>query len=411
MDTAAMANRFGGIGLAFSSRNFRVYSLGAIGSWTSYFVQLLAVAWLTWELTGSTLWLAIMALLDIVPNILLMPFAGVLADRYDRWKLMIVTSFLLLLQAGAVALLAWSGDLTLWRLAALVLLHGVLISFMVPAMYGTLPRFIDRATLPSAIAVSSSYTQLAFFAGPAFGGWLISNQGVPAAFLVNALGYLLLLATFLCLKTPAGYQQPTPAPRRVFEDIKNGFSYISSDRKISSLLLLSLTGSAVAVGFSQMLPAFAAEVLARGIWGVSLLLAAKGLGATFAALWLAYGGPAAVRFERAIWSSLIALLIIALIVQVETFHWAAVLCLFWGFASETTRTSAMAVIQLRVQEDQRGRVMGTSFMISQGGAAVGTYLIGTLALHQGLKLPVTLSVAVAVFCWLWVYFRRLRHVS
>ena len=158
MNTAEEKHRFGGIGRAFADRNFRIYSLGAIGSWISFFVQFIAVAWLTWELTKSTTWLAAMALLDIVPSVLLMPFAGALADRHDRHTIMLVTSFLLLIQAAAMAVLAWMNMLTIWPLAALVFLHGIFICFMVPAMYGTLPRFdlkarrfSDRRTKPASI--------------------------------------------------------------------------------------------------------------------------------------------------------------------------------------------------------------------------------------------------------------------
>ena len=157
MESPTTANRLGGIGLAFSDRNFRIYSAGSIGSWVSFFVQLVAVSWLAWELTKSTNWLAIVALLDIIPNVVLMPFAGAFADRHDRHRIMVWTSTLLLIQSSALAAAAWFGILNIWLLSALVLVHGVLISFMVPAMFGILPRFVGKKALPSAIAVSSSY--------------------------------------------------------------------------------------------------------------------------------------------------------------------------------------------------------------------------------------------------------------
>ncbi|MEO1159310.1 MAG: MFS transporter, partial [Pseudomonadota bacterium] len=182
----------GGIGEAFADRNFRIYSIGSIGSWISFFVQLVAVAWLTWELTASTTWLAIIALLDILPNVFLTPLAGAIADRHDRYTILIITSCLLLLQAVGMAVLAWLDLLTIWPLAALVFLHGTIISFMVPAMYGTLPRFVHRSVLSSSIAVASAYTHFALFAGPALGGWIIAKHGLTMAFVVNALGYCAL---------------------------------------------------------------------------------------------------------------------------------------------------------------------------------------------------------------------------
>ena len=95
--------RLGGIGEAFADRNFRLYSTGAIATWIGFFVQLVAVSWYAWELTGSTTWLAIVAILDIAPNIVLMPLAGAIADRYDKYWIMGLVSLLALIQAVAMA--------------------------------------------------------------------------------------------------------------------------------------------------------------------------------------------------------------------------------------------------------------------------------------------------------------------
>jgi MFS family permease len=141
----------GGIGQAFADRNFRIHSMGAIASWISFFVQLVAVSWLTWSLTGSTTWLAIIALLDIIPNILLLPLGGALADRFDRYQIMMIFNPLLLLQSLAMVVLSWLNLLTIEWLAVLVLFHGILLSFSVPAMYGMLPRFVCKDCLSSAI--------------------------------------------------------------------------------------------------------------------------------------------------------------------------------------------------------------------------------------------------------------------
>ena len=135
--------KLGGIGHAFSDRNFRYYSIGAMTTWIGFFVHLVAVSWYAWELTHSTTWLAIIALLDIVPNVVLTPLAGAVADRHDKYKMMGLVSLLALLQAIVIAVLALDRPfLTLWPFAALVLIHGIIISFMVPAMYGILPRFV-----------------------------------------------------------------------------------------------------------------------------------------------------------------------------------------------------------------------------------------------------------------------------
>jgi MFS family permease len=173
------AGRLGGIGEAFADRNFRIYSIGSVLSWLSFFVQAVAVSWTAWELTHSTTWLAAVALLDIAPNLIFIPLGGVLADRFDRYAIMMVSYVAALLQALALTVLAYGGLLSIGVLATLSFLHGLIHSFGIPATYGLLPRFIAREKLSSAIAVAAAFTQFAVFAGPALAGWITSISVRP----------------------------------------------------------------------------------------------------------------------------------------------------------------------------------------------------------------------------------------
>lgn len=369
-------------------------------------MQKVAVSWVTWELTESTIWLAAIALLDIIPNVILMPTAGALADRFDRHKILLVACTLLLLQAVLLATVAWTDMLTIWTLAALVLAHGIFISFLVPAMYGTIPRFVARATVPSAIAVTSAYTQLAVFVGPALAGWIIIGYGTTAAFIVNAIGYLLLIIAFLLLKTPSDYIHPKPSSQSFLGDMRSGFTYIFAHKTIGSLLIVLFFADVVLMGFYHMLPAYSADVLGKGVEGLSAILAVIGLGTTCAALWLAHGGGSAVRINRVLWAFFVALITLAALVQTSNLYIAALIAIALGFAAETGHTGTMTIIQLAVTENQRGRVMGTLFMISQLAAGVGAYLIGATAVGAGIQLPVTLGVVIGLCIWVAIFLRR-----
>jgi len=406
MPTSQKPGRLGGISDAFSDRNFRIYSVASIASWISFFVQIITVSWLTWEMTGSTKWLAVMALLDIVPNVVLMPVAGALADRFDRHKIMFATCTLLFLQASLLAALAWSDTLSIWSLAALVLIHGIFISLMVPAMYGILPRFVARPVLPSAIAVSSAYTQLAVFVGPALAGWIIVEYGITVAFVVNALGYLGLIVAFLRLKTPPDYVPPPPSDHSLVGDIFDGASYILAQKTIASLLLVLLVADAVALGFIHMLPAFSDYVLGLGVVGMTIILACRGFGATCAALRLAYGGTSAVKIDHVLWAFLAALIALAALIQTNNIYFAAIVAALMGFATETRKTGTMTIIQMVVDENQRGRVMGSVFMFSQLAAGIGAYIIGAFAVGSGVQLPTTIAVVVGLFLWVAIFARR-----
>jgi len=406
MATEDTKRRLGGIGRAFGDRNFCIHSIGAFASWISFFVQIIAVSWLTWELTHSTKWLAVVALLDIVPNVILGPFGGALADRYDRYWIMKIANSLLLIQAVLMAGLAWLGLLTIWPLAILVLLHGILLSFSVPAMHGMLPRFVDKSLLPSAIAVNSSYTQFAVFAGPALAGWIISVHGLPMAFAVNAFGYVMLIISMLFLRTPEGYVQPKKNSHSILGDIAEGVSYIRAQRGISSLLILLLVGNALTASVYRMVPAYSERILGMGIEGVSIILASAGIGATIAALWLAHGGEKAASARCVLWAFLIFILAVAVLYVFGNLYVAIAAAIVLGLAAEIWSTGTFTLIQLNVSEDQRGRVMGNMFMLRQFAGGVGTYLIGTFAVTQGLVAPTLIAVLCCFVVWLVFYVKR-----
>ena len=406
MTESSDKNPLGGIGEAFSDRNFRILSIGSIASWVSFFVQLVAVSWLTWELTKSTSWLATVALLDIVPNVVLMPLAGALADRYDRYWIMAITSFLALIQAIVIASLAWLEVLTIVPLAILVLIHGIIISFMVPAMYGMLPRFVGKSRLTSAIAVNSSYAQLAVFIGPALAGWVIASYGVTAAFVINALGYVIYLIVMLFLKTPEGYVKPKKSPHSILGDIKEGIDYIRNHDGISSLLVLLLAGDALGASVYYMVPAYSEQILGMGLVGISIILAAKGFGATIAALWIAHGGEKLATPNRMLWAFLAFILSVFSIYFFENLYISIGAFVVLGLAAETYHTIMTSIVQLSVRDEQRGRVMGSMFMLAQFAAGLGTYLIGALAVSAGLVKPMMVATAICFAVWLYYYLRR-----
>jgi len=226
--------------------------------------------------------------------------------------------------------------------------------------------------------------------------------------MVNAVGYFVLLISFLNLKTPADYRQPKPPARSIGRDILDGAAYLVGNRTILFLLVLGLVTSSLIAGFYHMTPAYSEQVLGLGIVGLSTILACQGLGATGAALWLAHGGTEAVRLERILWAAIIAMLALAALVLTSNLYLAAAIAVVIGFAAETRRTSTMALVQLTVEEGQRGRVMGTLFMFSQLSAGIGAYLIGTLAVDHGLQKPTLIGVAIGAVVWLALYLHRKR---
>ncbi|NKB62708.1 MAG: MFS transporter [Gammaproteobacteria bacterium] len=406
MKSSSRKKLLGGIADAFSDRNFRIHSVGAIASWISFFVQIVAVSWMTWEITQSTTWLAIIALLDILPNILLLPLGGALADRFDRYKILLILNPLMLIQALILALLGWSGSLTIWSLAILVLVHGLLLSFYVPAMHGVLPRFIAKTHLASAIAVNSAYTQFAVFAGPAIAGWIISSYSIAVAFIINVVGYLILFVSLLFLRTPPDYTKPETSSLTIRQDITEGFSYLRGHRGIFLLLVMTLWAEVIGSGIYHMAPAYSAEFLNMGVEGVSLVLASFGIGATISALWLARGGAHVVTPNNILWSFLAFGLSIGFLFLFSDVYLIVVVCVLVGIAGEIQHTGTMSLIQLVVDENKRGRVMGNLFLLQQIAAGIGTYFIGAIASSHGLAIPMLVMVFCCLLAWIFIFTRR-----
>ena len=387
---------FGGIGKVFSERNFRIYSIGSITSWISFFIQLVAINWLTWELTKSTTWLAIITFLDIAPNFIFVPIGSALADRTDRIKIVIITHIFALLQALALAVLALTGRITIHSLAFLVFLHGLIHSFSVPSLFGMLPRVISKKNLSSAIAVNSAYTHLSIFIGPVIAGTLIANFHISAAFFANALGYLIYLITIAFLRIPDEKERHRMGKGILSDIIKGGHHIIKHDG-IGPVLLLVFIGNAVSFSMFNLLPAFADIVFGRSIDGLTILMASIGLGAGAGALWLAYQGQSQRTTLHSLLSFLIVILSIALFVSTKHFLSAVFFLILFGSANEIRSTGIVTLIQNSVDDDKRGRVMGAYFLIYRASNAFGILVIGTAADHFGLFYPM---IIMLIFCFI-----------
>ena len=406
-----MIRLLGGIGDAFADRNFRLYSIGSIVSWITYFVQVIAFSWTAWEITHSTMWLAVIAVLNVVANVMFLPLGGVLADRHDRFRMLLIAYGFDVLKALALAILAVTDHLSLAVVCVCAFLHGTIHSFSVPASYGTMPRFVAPERLPSAIAVSASYTQFAIFAGPAVAGWILVHWGVATAFATNVVGYIVYFAVVAFLRTPPDFKQARSARRSFLEDIPDGVRYIFGHQGIAALLLMMLAGDAMLSAIYQMMPAYSDLLLGAGVGGVSILFGSAGLGATLAALWLAHGGSARATPDRVLWAFLAFTLAVYALSAVGALTLAVAAMLLFGFAGETARTATVSILQTTVDDAHRGRVMSTRFLFQTAAGGFGTVVVGVAAQTVGLRMPIFVAASIALVAWMVAYRNRNRTAS
>jgi MFS family permease len=390
----------------FRIRNYRVYTAGnsisLIGSW----MQRFSVGWLAWQLSHSPAWLGVVAVADLMPTLLLSPFAGVLADRLDRVRLVALTQVLAMAQAAVLALLTYSGAITITSLLALTLVLGIINAFNQPARLALIPNLVDRASLPSAVAINALVFNGARFVGPAITGPIVYHGGVALAFALNSLSYLVFLAALTQVRL-APDEHRTGARRREFvSDTLAGYTYALHHPGIGPIIFLFAVTSLSIRGFVELFPGFADVVFGTGAIGLSWLVATLGLGAVVGGVWMVrrqgIQGLTSLIMGHVL---LVALSVLGFTATAN--YWFALACVFvCGFSLITTGISAQTLVQSTVDPAMRGRVMALYGMLFRGGPALNALILGWLASLIGLRFAVAAGAVVCITYWAWARSRQ-----
>jgi|CZKU01.1.fsa_nt_gi MFS family permease len=389
------------IGRALRHRNYRLFfsgqSISLIGTWLTR----VATSWLIYRLTGSALLLGVLGFAGQIPTFILAPLAGVLVDRWDRYRVLVVTQVLAMIQSGLLAALALTGVINVWHVLVLSVFQGFINAFDMPARQSLVVQMVeDRADLPNAIALNSSMVNAARLLGPAAAGMLIAAVGEGWCFFVDALSYLAVIASLLFMRI----QRRPRAVRstRVLHEMAEGFRYASGFAPIRAVLLLLAVVSLMGMPYTVLMPVIAREVLLGGAGTLGALTASSGLGALIGALYLA-SRRTVVGLGRVIVAS--AMLFGVGLVGLSRVDslWAALpVMLVTGAGMMLQMASSNTVLQTIVDEDKRGRVMSLFAMAFFGMAPLGSLLAGALASRMGAQNTILAGglatiVAAAVF--------------
>ena len=370
-------------------RNYRLFFAGQgislIGTW----MQQVAMSWLVYRMTGSALLLGVVGFAGQIPTFLLSPFAGVLADRWNKRNALVVTQALSMLQALALAALVLTKTVSVWQIITLSILLGCVSAFDITTRQAFVPDMLEKkGDLGNAIALNSSLFNGARLIGPAIAGGLIALMGEGMCFLLNGLSYIAVIAALLMMKIES---RPLQAEKEGFmSGISQGFSYVFSFKPMKSILLLLALISFAGVPYAVLMPMFAGKVLHGGPHTLGFLMAASGLGALGGTIFLASRkdglrlgmmtpvggvvfGAGLMAFSRShsLWLSLLLMSIT-------------------GFGIMVQMASSNMVLQNIVEDGKRGRVMSFFAMAVMGTAPFGSLLAGGLAGRIGA--PATLFI-------------------
>ena len=359
----------------------------------------IAASWLIYRLTGSATLLGIAGFAGQIPAFFLAPLAGVWVDRWDRHRTLVVTQVLSMLQSFALAALALAGIINKWEIIFLALAQGLINAFDMPARQAFVVQMVEaREDLGNAIALNSSMVHSARLVGPALAGMLIAAAGEGYCFLIDGVSYLAVIASLLMMHI---VRSPAVTKRRVWDELREGWSYVTGSLPIRSILLLLGLVSLVGMPYTVLMPIFASRVLHGGPHTLGFLMAAAGGGALTGAITLA-ARKSVLGLDRRIvvadmlfGASLIAF-------ASSRVLWLSLLLLpITGFGMMQQMASSNTIIQTIVDDRKRGRVMAFYSMAFMGMMPFGSLLGGSLATHIGAPRTLMLGGALCVASSLW----------
>jgi MFS family permease len=374
--------------------NYRLFFAGQTVSLVGSWITRIATSWLVYRLTGSVLLLGLVGFASQIPNLLLAPFAGVLVDRWNRHRILVVTQVLSMLQSFALAALSFAGIITVRDVLLLQMLQGIINAFDTPARQSFVVQMVDdRADLPNAIALNSSMVNLSRVIGPSIGGVIIAAAGEAWCFLIDGVSYIAVIGSLLAMHVAV--RPRVVSTTRLSEELRDGFRYVTGFAPIRSALVLLALVSIMGMPYTVLMPAIARNILGGDSHTLGFLMTASGLGALGGAFYLAsrhtviglgrviavaactFGGSLVLfSFSRNMVLSMILLTVV-------------------GAGMMVTMASTNTILQTIVEERLRGRVMAFYTMAFLGTTPIGSLIAGMLADRIG---PTNTIIVGGVAC-------------
>ena len=381
-------------------RNYRLFFSGQGVSLVGTWMQQVAMSWLVYRLTDSAFLLGLIHFAARIPVFLLAPAMGVLADRWNRHRIIVVTQTLAMVQAFVLAGLVLSGKAAVWHLVVLSLVLGLINSLDIPARQSFIVDLVeDPEDVGNAIALNSSIVNAARLVGPSVAGVLVAAVGEGLCFLINGVSFLFVIIALLAMKVAPAARVESKAD--FFHRLREGAAYVFGFAPIRSILLLVALLSLMGVPYAVLMPVFAKDVFHGDAHTLGFLVAATGLGALIGALFLAARTTVLGLGRWIVTASLLFGASLVAFSQVTVFWLALPLLVLSGFGMMVHLASSNTILQTIVEEDKRGRLMSFYAMGFMGMVPFGSLLGGALASRIGAPETVLLGGIVCLAGSIW----------
>jgi MFS family permease len=362
-----------------------------LGTW----LQQIALPWLVYRTTESAFLLGAVTFANQAPILVIAPLSGLLIDRFDRRRLLILTQSLAALQAGILALLALTGTIQTWHIITLAAFYGIVLGVDTPVRHTLFVEMLgDRSDLPNAIALNSLLMNAARLVGPSIAGIALLFVSEGVCFLLNALSYIVVVWV---ASTLPGRRAAGPVAAGYGRALAEAAAYAWNDKTIRFLLALIACTAFFASSYLVIMPIFARDVFGGGAETLGFLVGAAGLGALAGTSYLAARGKPAALVGRLMFTSALAGLAFAA-VGLTPFLWLALpLMASLGFGIIVTAASGNMILQSMVSDEKRGRIVSFYTAAFLGMMPVGGLAAGSLAGRIGA--PAT-ALAFGMCCLL-----------
>lgn len=364
---------------ALAHRNFRIVWFAALASTIGTWMQTFAQSWLVFNLTKSNFYLGLDTFLGQLPILLLMLIGGVIADRHDRRRLLTGSQYVQAFSALTLAVLVWTGQVSVWFIFLLSFISGCGQAFGGPAYQALIPSLVPRRDLPNAIALNSTQFNLSRVLGPVAGGVVLATIGVGACFALNGLSFFIVVMALTALQLPA--HVPSTRPRALEQELRGGLRYVREQRIMLVLTALAFVTAFLTMPVASLMPTFAASFSPTGdaqqwLW---VFLACQGLGAIIGALVVGSLGRGRHMGRALLVGQILLGIFIASFAASRSLPLSIVLLFVSGICSMAVFSMSFSLLQLTVPDELRGRVISIYMVALRGGWPIGALVTGALA--------------------------------
>ena len=382
---------------SFKNKNFRLFFSGQFVSLLGTWMQKTAVSWLVYSITQSKFMLGVSVFATLFPTALFSLYGGIVADRYDRYKILVITQFVSLFQAILMTLaVIFFKENIVWWIISLSVMLGIINGFDVPARQSLVRELIiDKADLPNALALNSSMVNLSKLIGPAIAGFVLEQFGDAICFGSNAISFIAVLISLFLMQLPK-QEIKLKADKNLKKEFSEAFLFIKNTPTISSAIIFTGLMGLFVLPFSALTPVFAKDIFKGSASTLGVVDGVIGLGAFLGALFLASLKNGTNLSKVLAKNSFLFGIGLLLFSQTNNYPLALLFLIFGSFGMMSVRTITNTIVQVNVHNEFRGRVISIYLMVLTAMVPIGSLLVGSVSHYIGVQTTVMIQAILAM---------------